>query len=272
VPDSGDFQAYYLRRIGVVAPLAEALSRKGQGSAFVEALQPTSPVVSAANAAHKAEQAESHVAPQFSPQAPAQSSPIQSIAKPSPSASPMGLASLREAASTCTACDLSASRKQVVFGSGCEQPDVLFIGEAPREPEDETGESFAGAPGEIFDKMLTALHWSRQNVYIMNVIKCRTPGDRDPLPAEMQACSRWLDEQLDLLQPKVICLLGRVAAQQVLQSDVPLSSLRGRWHEYRGLPVRVTYHPGYLLRKPGDKTLAWQDMRHLAQRCSKHNG
>jgi len=285
VPDSGDFLAYYLRRIGVVAPLAEALSRKGQGSAFVESAH-ASPAESTAMTDHPmAEQVTAQASPAHSPTHPAAHRDIPAkppadvlpVSQPSPEpaadkSSSISLASLREAASVCTACDLSGSRKQVVFGAGCEQPDVLFIGEAPGQQEDETGEPFVGAAGQIFDKMLTALHWSRQHVYIMNAIKCRPPGNRDPLPAEMQACSHWLNTQLDLLQPRAICLLGRVAAQQVLQTGATLSSLRGRWHEYRGVPVWVTYHPGYLLRKPGDKSLVWQDLRQLAQRCDELKG
>jgi len=282
VPDSGDLQAYYLRHIGVVAPLAEALSRKGQGSAFVEPAH-ASPAESISIDQASAEQIPAHTSPVHmrdpvqAPEAdfalPEHAPLPQNTPMPTaPDLSSMNLASLREAAGICTACDLSGSRKQVVFGAGCEQPDVLFIGEAPGQQEDETGEPFVGAAGQLFDKMLTALHWSRQNVYIMNAIKCRPPGNRDPLPAEMQACSHWLDAQLDLLQPRLVCLLGRVAAQQVLQTGATLSSLRGRWHEYRGMPVWVTYHPGNLLRKPRNKALVWQDLRQLAQRSAELKG
>jgi len=179
---------------------------------------------------------------------------------------PDNLAGLQGAASNCTACGLSESRTQVVFGVGAERPDVLFIGEAPGEQEDLQGEPFVGRAGKLLDQMLAALNWSRDNVYIMNVIKCRPPANRDPKPEEVLACSRWFDAQWALLQPKVVCLLGRVAAQRVLQSDAPLSALRGRWHEYRGVPVWVTYHPAYLLRTPAGKAAVWQDLRRLAAR------
>lgn len=155
---------------------------------------------------------------------------------------------------------------------GCEQPDVLFIGEAPGQQEDEQGEPFVGKAGQLLDRMLGSLNWSREKVYIMNVIKCRPPGNRDPQPEEVQACSHWFDAQWGLLRPKLVCLLGRVAAQRVLQTDASLGSLRGRWHEYRGVPVWVTYHPSYLLRTPTGKAAAWQDLRRLAERCRSLKG
>lgn len=155
----------------------------------------------------------------------------------------------------------------MVFGVGSQRPDVVFIGEAPGEQEDLQGEPFVGRAGKLLNQMLAALGWSRENVYIMNVVKCRPPANRDPKPEEVLACSRWFDAQWELLQPKVVCLLGRVAAQRVLQSDAPLSALRGNWHDYRGVPVWVTYHPAYLLRTPAGKAAAWKDLRQLAARC-----
>jgi len=261
VNHGGDFHAYYLRRIGVAAPIAEALSRKGQGSAFValEGVAASAVVVGSSLTPQTASApaVEPVVAPTVS------SAPVQ---MPQPPA--VGdLGSLRVAASRCTACALSQSRMQVVFGVGSEHPDVLFIGEAPGEQEDAQGEPFVGRAGQLLDRMLGALSWSRDNVYIMNVIKCRPPGNRDPHPEEVHACSHWFDAQWDLLKPRVVCLLGRVAAQRVLQTDATLASLRGRWHEYRGVPVWVTYHPAYLLRTPTGKAAVWQDLRRLAQRC-----
>jgi len=256
VADSGNFQTYYLRQIGVARPIAEALSRKGEGlSSIVEpkALQaPLSP----GSTELKSDKEISSV-PKNPPVASAE---VETM--------PSDLAGLCIAASHCTTCELSASRNQVVFGVGSEHPDVLFIGEAPGEQEDLHGEPFVGRAGHLLNRMLAAVQWSRDNVYIMNVIKCRPPGNRDPRPEEVQACSRWFDAQWALLQPKVVCLLGRVAAQRVLGSDAPLSALRGRWHEYRGVPVWVTYHPAYLLRSPVNKARAWQDMRELAGRCN----
>lgn len=255
---SGDFHAYYLRRIGVVSALADALSREGQGSVFMGKAETTFPVVSEI--------------PPLAPVASLKPVPaVPAVATHEPAAAQQAdnpactdIVALRDAASRCMSCALSETRKQVVFGAGSNHPDVLFIGEAPGDREDEQGEPFVGPAGQLLDRMLGALHWSRDNVYIMNVIKCRPPGNRDPQPGEVQACSRWFDAQWDILQPKVVCLLGRVAAQKVLGIDASLSSLRGRWHAYRGVPVRVTYHPAYLLRTPTGKAAAWQDFRALA--------
>jgi len=157
----------------------------------------------------------------------------------------------------------------VVFGVGSEHPDVLFIGEAPGEQEDVQGEPFVGRAGQLLDRMLTAIGMDRNQVYIMNTIKCRPPNNRDPRPDEVLACNLWFEQQLDLLQPKVICLLGRVAAQTVLESDATLGSLRERWHDYRGIPVWVTYHPAYLLRSPSQKRKSWQDLLTVLERL-KH--
>ncbi len=255
VPDSGNFQTYYLRQIGVARPIAEALSRKGEG--LSSAIEPS--VLQTGLPPVPTEQMPAEETSPFANDEP--------VVYPEPGTLPTDLAGLRNAASSCTACELSTSRNQVVFGVGSGHADVLFIGEAPGEQEDVQGEPFVGRAGQLLNQMLAAVQWSRENVYIMNVIKCRPPGNRDPKPEEVQACSRWFDAQWDLLQPKVVCLLGRVAAQRVLETDAPLSALRGRWHEYRGIPVWVTYHPAYLLRSPSKKAVAWQDFRKLKVHC-----
>ncbi len=176
------------------------------------------------------------------------------------------LEDLARDASTCRLCSLADTRNQVVFGVGNPQADLMFIGEAPGQEEDLKGEPFIGRAGQLLDRMLHALKLDREKVYIMNTIKCRPPNNRDPRPDEVQACSLWFDQQLDMVQPKMICLLGRVAAQTILQTDAPLGSLRGRWHDYQGIPVWVTYHPAYLLRSPRQKEKSWQDMRQLQRR------
>ena len=173
------------------------------------------------------------------------------------------LASLAERAATCRLCALSEARTQVVFGAGNPNADLVFIGEAPGHDEDLKGEPFVGQAGQLLDRMLTAMGMDRDQVYMMNTIKCRPPNNRDPRPDEVQACNLWFEQQLDLLRPKMICLLGRVAAQTVLGSDAPLGSLRGRWHDYRGVPVWVTYHPAFLLRSPAQKQKGWQDLQEL---------
>nr|WP_176582399.1 uracil-DNA glycosylase [Mariprofundus erugo] len=169
-------------------------------------------------------------------------------------------------ASGCRLCALAETRTQVVFGVGNPAADILFIGEAPGRDEDLQGEPFVGRAGQLLDRMLVSMGLDRDSVYIMNVVKCRPPNNRDPKPDEVQACQLWFDQQLDALQPKLICLLGRVAAQTVLQTDAPLGALRGRWHTFQGIPTLVTYHPAYLLRSPQQKQKSWADLCVLLNR------
>jgi uracil-DNA glycosylase len=167
----------------------------------------------------------------------------------------------------CTLCaELAASRTQTVFGVGDRQADWLFIGEAPGAEEDRRGEPFVGRAGQLLDSMLFALGLKRgQGVYIANILKCRPPGNRDPHAEESQACRPYLDRQIDLIRPRIIVALGRIAAQNLLHTDAPLARLRGRALSYRDIPLVVTYHPAYLLRQPADKRKAWDDLR-LARR------
>jgi len=252
VSNKADFQQYYLRQIGVTTPLSpsDADHRQEEGA------QAPSSAVSGATEVSACVQAP------VGAEVPESASPYLTAGESLPD----NLAGLRAVAASCRACGLSEQRRQVVFGQGAEQPEVLFIGEAPGEQEDVQGEPFVGPAGQLLNRMLGSVHWSRDQVYIMNIIKCRPPRNRDPQQEEMQACSRWFDAQWDVLQPKLVCLLGRVAAQRVLGSDASLSALRGRWHEYRGVPVLVSYHPAYLLRSPVSKATAWQDFRSLAER------
>lgn len=178
------------------------------------------------------------------------------------------LAGLAAKAAGCRLCELADTRTEVVFGAGNPNADVLFIGEAPGRDEDLKGEPFVGRAGQLLDRMLSAIDMSRENVYIMNTIKCRPPNNRDPRVDEVQACSLWFEQQIELLQPKVICLLGRVAAQTVLETDAALAALRGHWHDYKGIPVWVTYHPAYLLRSPQQKQKSWSDLQVLSSRYS----
>lgn len=164
---------------------------------------------------------------------------------------------------TCAACDLSASRTRTVFGTGNPQADVVFIGEAPGQEEDRQGEPFVGASGQLLDKILAAIGWSRDDVYICNILKCRPPQNRDPAPVEVARCELFLRRQLDLLRPRVICCLGRVAAQTLLKSDLSLGRLRGSVFFYEGIPVMSTFHPAALLRNPAWKRDTWEDIRKL---------
>jgi DNA polymerase len=169
---------------------------------------------------------------------------------------------LRRRALACTLCGLHGTRTQVVFGVGDEQADWLFVGEAPGADEDRQGEPFVGRAGQLLNAMLQALGLSRERVYIANILKCRPPRNRDPRPEEAQACRPYLQRQIELLSPRVIVALGRIAAQNLLQTDTPIGRLRGRRHVYgqTAIPVVVTYHPAYLLRSPLEKRKAWQDL------------
>jgi uracil-DNA glycosylase len=172
--------------------------------------------------------------------------------------------SLRSEVLACTKCSLHASRTQGVFGVGNREAQWLVVGEAPGAEEDRRGEPFVGRAGHLLDAMLKAIGLSRgRNVYIANVLKSRPPGNRDPKPEEVAACLPYLIRQIELLKPRVMLAVGRIAAQNLLATDAPLGRLRGQVHHFGELntPLIVTYHPAYLLRTPGDKRKAWEDLK-----------
>jgi len=174
----------------------------------------------------------------------------------------MDWAQLRRAVAHCTACALHERRKQAVFGVGDERADWLIVGEGPGAEEDARGEPFVGQAGKLLDNMLSAIGLARgTNVYIANVVKCRPPGNRTPAPEEAEACAAYLDRQIDLIAPRLIVALGKVAAHRLLGRDATLGSLRKTVHQYRGIALVVTYHPAYLLRNLTDKAKAWEDLR-----------
>ncbi len=174
----------------------------------------------------------------------------------------MGWDEMRDAIESCTSCPLSKGRNKVVVGVGNRQADWLFIGEAPGAEEDIKGEPFVGQAGKLLDNMLSSIGLSRQsNVYIANTVKCRPPGNRNPEPSEMAACRPYLLRQIELVDPRLIVVMGRVAAQSVLDSEASISALRGKVHAFGKTPAIVTYHPAYLLRNPSDKAKAWEDLR-----------
>ncbi|MDP1929338.1 MAG: uracil-DNA glycosylase [Thiobacillus sp.] len=168
---------------------------------------------------------------------------------------------LADAVAHCTACKLHETRTQGVLGMGDRNADWLIIGEAPGADEDEQGEPFVGQAGKLLDAMLAAINLQRgNNVYITNVLKSRPPGNRDPAAGEIAACRPYLLAQIKLIQPKLILALGRVAAQSLLDTDETVGHLRGRVHQFQSVPLVVTYHPAYLLRKLPDKARAWEDL------------
>ena len=161
----------------------------------------------------------------------------------------------------CTACPLHRGRKKSVPGVGDPRAEWLFIGEGPGAEEDAKGEPFVGQAGRLLDNMLAALNLARgDNVYIANCVKCRPPGNRTPEPAEIEACRPYLDRQVALIRPRVVVALGKSAATTLLNVDATIGSLRGRVHDFRGIPLIVTYHPAYLLRNLPDKAKAWEDL------------
>lgn len=168
-----------------------------------------------------------------------------------------------EKIASCTRCSLHEKASNFVFGKGSPEADLMFIGEGPGEEEDRQGIPFVGRAGKLLDKMIVAMQLGLDEVYIANVVKHRPPGNRNPLDDEVAACIPFLDHQIALIKPKLICLLGRVSAQAILKSNESLGRMRGHWFEYRGAKVMVTYHPAALLRNPGWKKHAWDDLKKL---------
>ena len=176
------------------------------------------------------------------------------------------LAEVDAEAQQCTKCRLAQGRNTVVFGVGDPHAQLMFIGEGPGAEEDRRGEPFVGRAGELLNKIIAAIGLAREQVYIANIVKCRPPGNRDPQPDEVAACRAYLEAQIDLVRPKVIVALGRIAAQSLLGNDLPLGRLRGVWHRVRGVDMRVTYHPAGLLRNPNWKRPCWEDMQVVRDR------
>lgn len=195
--------------------------------------------------------------------------PIASVALPAADA----WDDLREGVAACRQCRLCEARKQAVFGVGDVNADWLFVGEGPGAEEDARGEPFVGQAGKLLDSMLASIGLERgQDVYIANAVKCRPPDNRTPAPDEAAACRPYLERQIELIQPKLIVALGRPAAQTLLQAEIKIAAARGRLHDYRGIPVIVTYHPAYLLRTLLDKAKAWEDLCFMRRTMRQQKG
>ena len=191
---------------------------------------------------------------------------------PAPAAGAGGaeaLASQAAAAATCTRCRLAEGRRTVVFGMGSPDADLMFIGEGPGAQEDRQGLPFVGPAGELLTRIIQAIEMRREDVYIANIVKCRPPGNRDPQPDEVAACRGWLHDQIETVRPRVIVMLGKVAAQTLLGSDETLGRMRGSWHRVRGIDARATYHPAALLRNASFKRPTWEDMQVVRDRLSQ---
>ena len=174
-----------------------------------------------------------------------------------------GLDALCKEVMKCAECDLHKTRLNVVFGSGSPKAELMFIGEAPGEDEDIQGIPFVGRAGQLLTKMIEAMGLTRQDVYIANILKCRPPNNRPPLPTEILACENNVKRQAEIIRPKIICTLGKFASQTLLRTETPISSLRGNEFEYNGIKVIPTFHPAYLLRNPPEKKVVWEDMQKI---------
>ena len=182
------------------------------------------------------------------------------VAEPVVAADGLGWTALRDTVAACTRCKLHESRTQTVFGVGNPNADWMIIGEAPGAEEDRRGEPFVGRAGKLLDEMLQAAGQGRESVFIANILKCRPPNNRDPEPAESAECRRYLERQIELVQPKIILAVGRIAAHLLLETDTPVGRLRGTTHYLDKTPLIVTYHPAYLLRSPSQKRKSWDDL------------
>jgi DNA polymerase len=196
--------------------------------------------------------------------------PLVAPAPVAPAASNAGaLQAVRDELGECTRCKLHGGRKTIVFGVGNPNADLVFVGEAPGHDEDLRGEPFVGAAGQLLDRMIGAMGFSRDDVYICNVIKCRPPQNRNPEPDEVAACEPFLKKQLAALRPRILVALGKFAAQALCGEQTPISRLRGNLRRYEGIPVMPTYHPAYLLRTPEAKRDAWSDLQGVLAELAK---
>jgi len=214
----------------------------------------------------------------------AHATPVTTVESAVPSGSPDAtrkaelLAAVRERVRVCTKCaHLACSRTQTVFGVGNPDADLMFIGEAPGADEDQQGEPFVGRAGQLLTRILKAMNFAREDVYIANILKCRPDmpagsfGNRPPTPTEMQTCRPYLVEQIDIIQPSVLVALGAVAVEGLLGTRATMRELRGRWHTCNSIPLMITYHPAYLLRNqaPSEKRKVWEDMLQVLERLER---
>lgn len=189
------------------------------------------------------------------------------------SISGLNLTQLKQCVQDCTACELHKTRTQTVFGVGNTQADIMVIGEAPGYYEDQQGEPFVGRAGQLLNAMFQSIGLSREEIFIANILKCRPPNNRDPLPSEVESCTKFLQQQINLIQPKVLCAVGRVAGRFLLNTELSLARLRNQTHYYGGTrsPLIITYHPAYLLRNPSAKAQSYSDLLRLKEIIASEN-
>lgn len=192
--------------------------------------------------------------------------PVARVAPADLAARVAELAEIEQRVSACTRCRLSEGRTRTVFGCGNPAAELMFVGEGPGAEEDKQGLPFVGRAGELLTRIVQAIEMRREDVYIANVVKCRPPGNRDPQGDEVIACRGYLERQIELIRPRVIVALGRIAAQTLLGNEDPIGRMRGRWFKVLGVPTMVTYHPAALLRNPALKRPTWEDMQQVRDR------
>jgi len=179
------------------------------------------------------------------------------------------LGAVQELVAVCGGCRLHQTRTHTVFARGDPRAALMFVGEAPGHEEDVQGYPFVGPAGKLLDRMIAAMGLERDEVYVANILKCRPPGNRDPRSDEIEACFPFLQRQIELVAPRIICTLGRPASNTLLHTSASMGSLRGRWHSFDGIPLMPTYHPAYLLRSPGQKRKTWEDLKMIALALQK---
>jgi len=179
------------------------------------------------------------------------------------------LKALREEIGDCHRCKLSKGRKNIVFGEGSADAEIMFIGEGPGEDEDLQGRPFVGKAGQLLTKLIEKMGFKREDVYIGNIVKCRPPGNRDPEEDEISACSPFIKKQAEIIAPRVIVSLGRVSTQALIGIKIPISKLRGKFYQLENIPLMPTFHPSYLLRNPKDKWLVWEDAQKVLEKIKE---
>jgi len=188
-------------------------------------------------------------------------------AVPKPSQAPSGLSAIREELGDCTRCKLYGGRTNIVFGEGNPKAVLVFVGEGPGQEEDQQGRPFVGAAGQLLtDIIVKGMKVKREDVYICNIVKCRPPDNRNPDPDEIEACEPFLKKQLSAINPAVIVALGNTAVKTLLKTPEGITSLRGKWQTYQGIPLMPTFHPAYLLRNPSGKKLVWEDIQQVMKK------
>jgi len=179
------------------------------------------------------------------------------------------LQALRDEIGDCQRCKLSKGRKNIVFGEGSVDAEIMFIGEGPGEDEDLQGRPFVGKAGQLLTKLIEKMGFKREDVYIGNIVKCRPPGNRDPEEDEISACSPFIKKQADIISPKVVVSLGRVSTQTLIGVKIPIGKLRGKFYQFENIPLMPTFHPSYLLRNPKDKWLVWEDAQKVLEKIKE---